>query len=94
LKTTIKKKQENHIKNWKNYYKNKKSGVVTMINLQRKLEQENYMVYVENEMNDYLTIESENGNEYRLKFNEDIVDLIPYDVVAEHIEDSTSSFYK
>ena len=65
-----------------------------MRNLQRKLEQENYMTYVENEMNDYLTIESENGNEYRLKFNEDITDLIPYDVVAEHIEDFTSSFYK
>ena len=65
-----------------------------MKNLQRKLEQENYMAYVENEMNDYLTIESENGNEYRLKFNEDIADLIPYDVVAEYIEDTTSSFYK
>ena len=65
-----------------------------MRNLQRKLEQENYMAYVENEMNDYLTIESENGNEYRLKFNEDIADLIPYDVVAEYIEDTTSSFYK
>lgn len=65
-----------------------------MKNLQRKLEQENYMAYVENEMNDYLTIESENGNEYRLKLNEDIADLIPYDVVAEHIEDSTSNFYK
>ncbi len=65
-----------------------------MRNLQRKLEQDNYMAYVENEMNDYLTIESENGNEYRLKFNEDIADLIPYDVVAEYIEDVTSSFYK
>lgn len=65
-----------------------------MKNLQRKLEQDNYMAYVENEMNDYLTIESENGNEYRLKFNEDIADLIPYDVVAEYIEDVTSSFYK
>lgn len=64
-----------------------------MKNLQRKLEQDNYMAYVENEMNDYLTIESENGNEYRLKFNEDIADLIPYDVVAEYIEDVTSSFY-
>ncbi|WZK93696.1 hypothetical protein [Staphylococcus phage SpP] len=65
-----------------------------MRNLQRKLEQDNYMAYVENEMNDYLTIESDNGNEYRLKFNEDIADLIPYDVVAEYIEDVTSSFYK
>ena len=65
-----------------------------MRNLQRKLEQDNYMAYVENEMNDYLTIESENGNEYRLKFNEDIADLIPCDVVAEYIEDTTSSFYK
>ena len=65
-----------------------------MKNLQRKLEQDNYMAYVENEMNDYLTIESENGNEYRLRFNEDIADLIPYDVVAEYIEDVTSSFYK
>lgn len=65
-----------------------------MRSLQRKLEQDNYMAYVENEMNDYLTIESENGNEYRLKFNEDIADLIPYDVVAEYIEDVTSSFYK
>lgn len=65
-----------------------------MRNLQRKLEQDNYMAYVENEMNDYLTIESENGNEYRLRFNEDIADLIPYDVVAEYIEDVTSSFYK
>ena len=65
-----------------------------MRNLQRKLEQDNYTAYVENEMNDYLTIESENGNEYRLKFNEDIADLIPYDVVAEYIEDVTSSFYK
>lgn len=65
-----------------------------MKNLQRKLEQDNYMAYVENEMNDYLTIESENGNEYRLKFNEDIADLIPYDVVAEYIQDVTSSFYK
>lgn len=61
-----------------------------MRNLQRKLEQENYMVYTD----DYLTIESENGNEYRLKLNEGIADLIPYDVVAEHIEDTTSSFYK
>lgn len=65
-----------------------------MRNLQRKLEQDNYMAYVENEMNDYLTIESENGNEYRLRFNEGIADLIPYDVVAEYIEDVTSSFYK
>ena len=65
-----------------------------MRNLQRKLEQDNYMAYVENEMNDYLTIESENGNEYRLRFNEDIADLIPYDAVAEYIEDATSSFYK
>ena len=65
-----------------------------MKNLQRKLEQDNYMAYVENEMNDYLTIESENGNEYRLRFNEDIADLIPYDVVAEYIKDVTSSFYK
>lgn len=64
-----------------------------MKNLQRKLEQDNYMVYVENEMNDYLTIESENGNEYRLKFNEDIAGLVPYDVVTEYIEDVTSSFY-
>lgn len=65
-----------------------------MKNLQRKLEQDNYMAYVENEMNDYLTIESENGNEYRLRFNEDIADLIPYDVVSEYIQDITSSFYK
>ena len=65
-----------------------------MKNLKRRLEQENYTAYVENEMNDYLTIESENGNEYRLRFNEDIADLIPYDVVAEYIEDVTSSFYK
>ena len=65
-----------------------------MKNLQRRLEQDNYMAYVENEMNDYLTIESENGNEYRIKFNEDITDLIPYDVVAEHIEDMTCGFYK
>ena len=65
-----------------------------MRNLQRKLEQDNYMAYVENEMNDYLTIESENGNEYRLRFNEDIADLIPYDAVAEYIEDVTSSFYQ
>ena len=65
-----------------------------MKNLQRKLEQDNYMVYVENEINDYLTIESENGNEYRLRFNEDIADLIPYDAVAEYIEDTTSSFYQ
>ena len=65
-----------------------------MKNLQRKLEQDNYMAYVENEMNDYLTIESENGNEYRLRFNEDIADLIPYDAVAEYIEDATSSFYQ
>lgn len=65
-----------------------------MKNLQRKLEQENYMAYVENEMNDYLTIESENGNEYRLRFDEDIANLISYDVVAEYIEDVTSSFYK
>lgn len=64
-----------------------------MKNLQRKLEQDNYMTYVENEINDYLTIESENGNEFRLKFNEDIADLIPYDIVAEHIEDMTCSFY-
>ena len=65
-----------------------------MKNLQRRLEQDNYMAYVENEMNDYLTIESENGNEYRLRFNEDIADLIPYDAVAEYIEDVTSSFYQ
>lgn len=65
-----------------------------MKNLQRKLEQDNYMAYVENEMNDYLTIESENGNEYRIRFNEDIADLIPYNVVVEHIEDMTCSFYK
>lgn len=65
-----------------------------MRNLQRKLEQDNYMAYVENEMNDYLTIESENGNEYRLRFNENIADLIPYDVVSEYIQDVTSSFYK
>lgn len=65
-----------------------------MKNLQRRLEQDNYMAYVENEMNDYLTIESENGNEYKLKFNDDIADLIPYDIVAEHIEDMTCSFYK
>ena len=65
-----------------------------MKNLQRKLEQDNYMAYVENEINDYLTIESENGNEYKLKFNDDIADLIPYDVVTEHIEDMTCSFYK
>ena len=65
-----------------------------MRNLQRKLEQDNYMVYVENEMNDYLTIENENGNEYRLRFNEDIADLIPYDAVAEYIGDATSSFYQ
>ena len=65
-----------------------------MKNLQRRLEQDNYMAYVENEMNDYLTIESEKGNEYRLRFNEDIADLIPYDAVAEYIEDVTSSFYQ
>lgn len=65
-----------------------------MRSLQRKLEQDNYMTYVENEMNDYLTIESENGNEYRLRFNEDIADLIPYDVVSEYIQDITSGFYK
>lgn len=65
-----------------------------MRNLQRKLEQDNYMAYVENEMNDYLTIENENGNEYRLRFNEDIADLIPYDAVVEYIGDATSSFYQ